>query len=228
MARREPRLYFSFRSPYSWMALHRLRREMPDLEQRVILVPYWDPDEITLAALRAGGADTHYVAMSKAKHLYILQDTRRIAARLGLPMAWPIDVSPWWEVPHLAWLAARRQGDAGRLYTALCQARWERGENICEPDVLRRTADDCGLDGAALARATEDEQVRAEGVRCLAMAYDDDVFGIPYGRVGPHRFWGLDRVDDFRAALMGRTSTEPPVAMAAGHPHDTDTAGGCG
>ena len=30
---RRPRLYFSFRSPYSWLTIHRLRQAVPDLFQ---------------------------------------------------------------------------------------------------------------------------------------------------------------------------------------------------
>jgi 2-hydroxychromene-2-carboxylate isomerase len=224
---RQPRLYFSFRSPYSWMALHRIATARPDYAERILLVPYWDPDPTTAAALLARDAELHYTQMSKAKHLYILQDTKRIAARLGLSMAWPIDIDPWWEVPHLAWLRARRQGDEARLYDALCAARWGRGENICEPDVLRKAADAAGLDGTLLAGAVDDPEIRAEGVDCLVRAYDDDVFGIPYGTVGRNRFWGLDRVDGFLQALEATVETEPdPVPVARSY--DWDTAGGCG
>jgi 2-hydroxychromene-2-carboxylate isomerase len=230
---RQPRLYFSFRSPYSWMALHRIAVARPDYAEQVLLLPYWDPDPTTEAALRARDAELHYVPMSKAKHLYILQDTKRIAARLGLSMAWPIDIDPWWEVPHLAWLRARRQGQGAELYAALCAARWGRGENICDPQVLRKAADAAGLDGTALAAAVDDPQTRAEGVDCLVRAYDDDVFGIPYGRVGRDRFWGLDRVDDFLRALGDTTGDDPgPGPVAASVPvsaaYDRDTAGGCG
>ena len=101
------------------------------------------------------------------------------------------------------------------------------GENICEPDVLRKAADAAGLDGTLLAGAVDDPEIRAEGVDCLVRAYDDDVFGIPYGTVGRNRFWGLDRVDGFLQALEATVETEPdPVPVARSY--DWDTAGGCG
>jgi 2-hydroxychromene-2-carboxylate isomerase len=226
------RLYFSLRSPYSWLSLERLRRALPDIEQRVDFIPYWDPDALTREALQARDADFHYIQMSKAKHLYLLQDTKRLARSLGVTMRWPIDLDPWWEVPHLAWLSARRQGTQQTLFTALTEARWGRAENICDPDVLRAVADGVGLDGAALAGAVHDPVIRADGVECLYRAYHDDVFGIPYFRVGRHRFWGYDRVDDFLqelAAGPGPIEDPPvPVSYPAGQPHDTDTVGGCG
>lgn len=215
---RRPRLYFSLRSPFSWMTVERLRREIPDLFDRFDLKPYWDPDQQTSAALIERGGEYHYVQMSKAKHLYILQDTKRTAARLGLAMAWPIDVDPWWELPHLGWLAAADRAEP--FYDALVDARWRRGEDICTPEVVSAAAIRAGLDPEAILAAPRDPAVRARGVDCLLAAYDDDVFGVPYLRLGRHRFWGLDRVDAFLEAYRARE----PVPAA----YDTDTAGGCG
>ena len=92
---RTPRLYFSFRSPFSWMTVVRLRQALPDAEDRIRFIPYWDPDERSRAALEAAGATLPYVQMSRAKHLYILHDTKRQVDRLGLQMTWPVDVDPW-------------------------------------------------------------------------------------------------------------------------------------
>jgi 2-hydroxychromene-2-carboxylate isomerase len=231
---RRPRLYFSFRSPYSWMAVQRLRRAIPDLFEVAEWYPYWDPDVDTERALRERGAQLPYQPMSKAKHLYVLGDTKRLAGRLGLAMAWPVDHDPWWEVPHLAWLAARRIGAGQRCYDALVTARWQRGEDICERAVLRRVVADAGLPAELLHAAVDHPQVRAEGVDCLFAAYEDDVFGVPYLRLGRQRFWGIDRVEMFLEAYRDGADrmTDPlravPVAAVPAGGYDRDTAGGCG
>lgn len=199
---RKARLYFSFRSPYSWMAVEKLTRALPEVHEELEFIPYWDPDERTEQGLRARDADFHYTAMSKAKHLYILGDTKRMAERLGLSIHWPIDREPCWEVPHLAWLAARRRGQEHSFYRAAVTARWTRGENICDPDVIRRLAQETALDGDELVGAVHSPELRGEGVDCLTHAYFDDVFGVPYLRMGRHRFWGLDRVDHFVEAYL--------------------------
>jgi 2-hydroxychromene-2-carboxylate isomerase len=235
--KRPPCLYFSFRSPFSWMAVEVLRREIPTILDEIELRPFWDPDERTEAALTDQDAGFHYMQMSKAKHLYILQDTKRQAARLGLPMRWPIDVNPWWEIPHLAWLRARRCGLAEPFYDAVVRARWHHGANVCDRDAIRALATEVGADPDLLAGAVDDDEIRAEGVRCLTDAWNDDVFGIPYLRAGRHRFWGLDRVADFlaeyrrlRAETVPATTDEPGPALAVVPvgAYDTDTAGGCG
>ncbi len=235
----KPKLYFSLRSPFSWMALRRLEERFPQAPEVIEYIPYWDPDQQTELALKEQGATFHYTQMSKAKHLYILQDTKRLTQRFGYRMTWPIDIDPWWEVPHLGWLAARRTGQERRLYAALTAARWERGENICERDVLRRVAEEAGLDPEPIVAAVDDPDIRAEGTAALVQAYEDDVFGIPYFKLGRHRFWGLDRLEDFLRALDD--ADLPGVAAGgdelAGIPAevtdrvgalDRDTAGGCG
>lgn len=230
---RAPRLYFSFRSPFSWLTIRQLSKLAPDELDELELIPFWDPDEETSVRLEQRGARFHYQQMSKAKHLYILGDTRRITQRLGVNMCWPVDRDPHWEIPHLAWLQAQRDGQDRVLYQALVEARWGRGEDICDEDALRRLADDAGLDGAALASAHRDEEIRAESVECLVRAYHDDIFGIPYILDGRHRFWGLDRVGWW---LSHRRGTDHPVDLG-GLDHtasddlpliDTDTPGGCG
>lgn len=228
MVRRGPRVHFSFRSPYTWMAITKLRRSIPDLDTRIEFIPYWDPDERTAAGLREAGAEFHYAPMTKAKHLYILHDTKRQAAALGLSMAWPIDDDPWWELPHLGWLLARRLGKAREFYDAVTAARWVHGADVCDENVIRAIGERVGIDGELLVSAPHDDDIRAESVASLVRAYEDDIFGVPYFRVGRHRFWGLDRVDAFAEALR---DSLPDLGEPAGVPvgaYDMDTAGGCG
>jgi 2-hydroxychromene-2-carboxylate isomerase len=239
--KRNPRVFFSFRSPFSWLAIERLRRAAPEVLDRLEWIPFWEPDPHTQRALDEKGAIVHYVPMSKAKHLYILQDTKRLARRLGLEMAWPVDVDPWWELPHLGWLRARRLGRALPFYFAVTAARWQRGEDICDPEVVRAAAAAAGLDGDAVTGAADDPEIRAEGVGCLVEAYEDDIFGVPYFRLGWHRFWGFDRVDGFLAELAEAPGSRPAGAAAAAAAdevpealrskvgaYDTDSPGGCG
>ncbi|MBB5853020.1 2-hydroxychromene-2-carboxylate isomerase [Amycolatopsis umgeniensis] len=194
---RPAKLYFSLRSPYSWLAINRLRDEVPGALEQLVCLPYWDPDTVTGAGLDERGGEFHYVQMSRAKHLYMLMDTKRIAEGQGRKMAWPIDIDPWWELPHLAWLRARREGVEWPFYDALNEARWGRGDNICEPDVVRAAAERAGFDPELAVGAVDDPEIRAEGVDCLYQAYLDDIFGIPYFKWGRHRFWGFDRLDAF-------------------------------
>ena len=194
---RRPRLYFSFRSPYSWLTLRRLRERVPGALTEIDFVPYWDPDERSGKALAERGGEFHYVQMSRAKHLYMLMDTKRIVEGHGLSMAWPVDIDSWWELPHLAWLQARRDGLAWPFYDAVVEARWGRGDDICTPEVIRAAARQAGMDPERAVAAPTDPAIREEADGCLYQAYLDDIFGIPYVKWGRQRFWGLDRLDAF-------------------------------
>ncbi|MEV6304172.1 DsbA family protein [Actinoplanes sp. NPDC051861] len=224
--KRRPRLYFSFRSPYSWLAVRRLREVVPDLSSAFDCMPYWDPDEQTSAGLKARGGEFHYVQMSRAKHLYMLMDTKRLAAAHGITMAWPVDIDSWWELPHLAWLYARTQGREWEFYDAVVAARWGRAEDICTRPVIEAAAVRAGLDPSAA--VLDEPERRAEGVECLYRAYLDDVFGIPYLKWGPHRFWGVDRVEPFLSMWPAPPVPEPAAVAPGRQAYDTDTAGGCG
>jgi 2-hydroxychromene-2-carboxylate isomerase len=237
--KRKPCLYFSLRSPFSWIALRQLEERVPDAPDLIEYVPYFEPDARTAAELTAAGGDFHYVPMSKAKHLYILSDTKRLAAKHGYPMRWPVDVDPWWDLPHLAWLKARRLGLHREFYAAVTEARWERGENICDPATLREIVTTAGLPVEPLLNATDDEEIRAEAVAGLLKIYDEDIFGVPYFMLGRQRFWGLDRLGDFLDAFLPTVAPAIPVevdpmadipqpALAAIGAFDHDTAGGCG
>lgn len=245
-----PRVFFSFRSPFSWMAIERLQRAVPNVHEVMELIPFWEPDAHTGEALAARGAAFHYVSMSKAKHLYILHDVKRLTHAMGLRLAWPVDAAPWWEPSHLGWLQARRLGGGRAFYSAIVSARWERGENISDPAIVKAAAAAAHLDPEIVAGAVDDPEIRAEGAACLAHAYEDDIFGVPFFRLGRERFWGIDRVDAFLHAhgfqsnaqagpyhAVTLPAADPAMDMVDAVPervremigaYDTDSAGGCG
>lgn len=247
--RKAPKIYFSFRSPFSWLGIDQVLERRPEVVEACAWVPYFDPSPETDAALREAGGGFHYVQMSKAKHLYILQDAKRLCDKYGKSMQWPIDRSPLWEVPHLAWLAAEPERRLD-VYRSIVSMRWGSGVDICDPDLLadRLAAD--GLD-RSLALAYTSLAVREQAVAGLVEAYNDDVFGIPYFKSGSRRYWGLERVDWFLAAYddwrttgshrgvipheqagttAGASSADDTDITAAGMEAamDTDSPGGCG
>lgn len=94
----------------------------------------------------------------------------------------------------------RRQGGnaaVGRLYEALGQARHERGEDIADPDVLRRVAGEAGLDAAQVTAALEQEDLDADMERRYASYEEAGALGSPTVWVGDTRpFYGpvMDKV----------------------------------
>jgi 2-hydroxychromene-2-carboxylate isomerase len=226
-----PVFYFSLRSPYSWLALHDLRQTRPDLLAAVQLVPFWEPDADYQAQLSMVGSTFLYHPMSREKHLYILADVRRLAARRGLRPMWPLDRAPRWEVPHLAWIVADMHGHGLAFLERVTLARWQEGADICDPDVIARLGSALGMDPNALSSAHTDAAVREVGLTRLQDCIHTGVFGVPFFTVGREKFWGVDRLRDFMAAATGMPAIDlsdplcsedsPPAAIL-------DHAGGCG
>jgi 2-hydroxychromene-2-carboxylate isomerase len=221
--------YFSFRSPYSWLGYRDLLANHPDVASTLDWRPFWEPEPDLMGQLTDGGESFPYVDMSRAKALYILQDVSRLARQRDLPLRWPVDRRPRWEVAHLAYLAARRLGAGPQFIDATYRARWEQGQNISDPEVVGALGADLGLDPHLLATAADDPPLRTEGLQALRAVARDGVFGVPFFIAGREKFWGVDRMADFVAALD--TPVELPtmdghVALEAAA--DLGHAGGCG
>lgn len=229
--RAHPSFYFSLRSPYSWLALHDLGRMRPDLLATVRLVPFWEPDADYQEQLGADGDAFLYRPMSREKHLYILGDVRRLAARRGLRPTWPVDRSPRWEVPHLAWIVADMHGKGLAFLERATLARWQEGADICDPDVIARLAGALDLDAGALSSAYANAAIREIGLGHLRCCIRAGVFGVPFFTVGREKFWGIDRLEDFLGAV-GIVARSGPAQPPCGDDRPAravfDHAGGCG
>ncbi|MER5493760.1 DsbA family protein [Streptomyces sp. NPDC002454] len=227
-----PRFYFSLRSPYSWLAHHDLLRHHPDVAERVEWRPFWEPDERSRTLLAEAGGDFPYVAMSRAKHLYILQDVRRLVRERGLESTWPVDRDPHWEVPHLAYLAAAALGRGPEFIQLAYRKRWMEGLDICDSDTISAMAKELGVPEGPLVAAVDDPGARRNGVAALLDVHRDGVFGVPFLVHGFDKFWGVDRLGAFAASVRGSTATAP-AAQDVGRPAtspggDQGHAGGCG
>ncbi|MFC0432511.1 2-hydroxychromene-2-carboxylate isomerase [Kutzneria buriramensis] len=231
--RAAPRFYFSLRSPYSWLAYRQLLEHHADVARLLQWKPFWEPDEGSARALAARGGQFPYSAMSKAKHLYVLQDVARLARAAGLSPTWPVDRDPVWEVAHLAYLVARDRGQGPAYIEAVYRARWQQGRDICDPATIGEIGSELGLDGTELAGAWRDERRREQGVGLLLDVCRDGVFGVPFFVHGHSRFWGVDRLTEFAEHLRSRTALadrmpEPVAAVGLDRGGDQGHAGGCG
>ncbi|MFE9635249.1 2-hydroxychromene-2-carboxylate isomerase [Streptomyces sp. NPDC006463] len=201
MARRGPRWYFSFRSPYSWMAYRDLVDRYPDVADQLEWIPFWEPDEPALDELERSNIKLPYVPMSKEKHLYILQDVRRLARARGLEMVWPVDPAPRWEVSHLAYLAAAELGAGPEFIAETYRTRWELGEDISDPAVMGRVGKEVGIDPLVAEGAHADPRIREVGLQALNSLHRDGVFGVPFFIVGFDKYWGVDRLPGFAESV---------------------------
>lgn len=225
-----PVFYFSLRSPYSWLAWHDLATHHPALLASLDLRPFWEPDDDFRAELGAHGETFLYTAMSKEKHLYILTDIKRLAQKRGLPVAWPQDKTPRWEVPHLAYFVAKQAGMGREYIAAITKMRWQAGRDICNPDTVEEVGRALGVAPGAMRNAHLDPPVRVEGLQALRACIEGGVFGVPFFLVGREKFWGIDRLQDFVGRIGRAAPPIPAVVPATEAPNRAlhDHAGGCG
>jgi 2-hydroxychromene-2-carboxylate isomerase len=219
-----PRFYFNLRSPYSWLAQNDLLEQYPDVARAVQWRPFWEPDERSERLLDAAGGKFLYTPMSREKHFYILQDVRRLATDRGLPVSWPIDRSPRWEVAHLPYFLAKRAGVGQEYVAAVSMARWQLGRDISDPAVICELGAELGLDRRQLLESAEDTSLRQQGGEALLALQHDGVFGVPFFVVGRDKFWGVDRLPGFVAKVRDTLAAHQPVTAT----FDDGHAGGCG
>lgn len=235
---RAPRCYFSFRSPYSWLAWHDLTTSHRTIAAQLEWLPFWEPDEQSERLLIRQEGRFIYTPMSKEKHLYVLQDVKRLAQRRGLSMVWPVDQDPCWEIAHLAYFVAEDAGRGMAFIERVYRARWQEGRNICDRATIAQLADEVGVPGETASGAYERDDIRQRGVEALLKIERDSVFGVPFFINRSQKFWGVDRLDDFIRSLQGdaRAAHDSDDKIAAVHAvpavdvrtTDHGHAGGCG
>ncbi|MEU9102542.1 DsbA family protein [Streptomyces sp. NPDC048361] len=228
-----PRFYFNLRSPYSWLAHREVLSNHKELVDQLEWLPFFEPDEESTRELAERGGAFPYSEMSREKNRYVLQDVGRLTKARGITVTWPVDRAPVWEVPHLGYLVAQEHGLAHEYITAVYEARFGAGLDICDRRTIADIGGRLGIDRDLIADASDDADLRAEGVRILMDVCKDGVFGVPFFVHGYTRFWGLDRLDDFVSHLAAKKApalalVEPSGAVGLGRSVEDAHAGGCG
>jgi 2-hydroxychromene-2-carboxylate isomerase len=176
------RFYFSFRSPYAWLAFHRLHRAMPEFGLEIDYVPLIPP---------RGFLDD----MNPRKRRYIAEDVGRIARAYGFTLTWPEPFDTDWLKPHAAFLFAADGGRAGQFGAAIFRERFCAGRDVGAEPVLRSVAAECGLDADGAAAAGDSRPLRSRVVAGMRAVQSDGVFGVPYFVYRGHAYWGNDRLE---------------------------------
>lgn len=194
------RFYFSFRSPYSWLAFLRIGPALAKLPVTLDRIPVFPPPNFP-----------NDPAVVPNKVAYITKDVGRIAKAYGVPYEIPAKLDCDWVRPHAAFVRAKDEGAGDAFGRALYAARWERGLDVGENVVMADAARAVGLDADAILAAAGDEAFHKrvwEGM--IQAAGEDGIFGVPYFVYRGERFWGNDRIEWLVRAI--RESHEIPVA----------------
>jgi 2-hydroxychromene-2-carboxylate isomerase len=191
------RFYFSFRSPYAWLAAERLQPELSDLGVAIERLPIYPTP----------GLFPNDPASLPDKLAYVVQDVRRLARERGLPLRFPPAEDPDWSLPHAAFLGAPDPEAGHRLMLALFRKRFGDGLDLGQDAVIADAARAAGLDPDAIVSAAHSEALRETAAAGWGRAaLRDHIFGVPSFVYAGKLYWGQDRMHFLRAAVARKSS----------------------
>ncbi|TDJ36578.1 MAG: hypothetical protein E2O54_16805 [Gammaproteobacteria bacterium] len=198
MSSPEVRFYFSFRSPYSWLAFERWDSVLGSFPIRRELIPiYPQLDKFP-----------NDPAAVPEKVKYIVQDLLRLTQAYGLSLAPPISLDTDWANVHAAFVAADQEGQGESFARALYRARWCEQKDVGLDDVIFEAAERAGLAGDEIVKGAHDESKRTQVIENMERGREQDgIFGVPTFIFNGQMFWGQDRMEFLAEAV--RESLRP-------------------
>ena len=189
--------WFDFGSPASYLAWTQMSKLSSETSAECLYQPM-----LLGAVFQATG--NHSPATIASKGRYIFDDFSRFAKRYGVPL----QQNPFFPVNTLlvmrgAMAMQMHQPQQFLSYgQAVFEALWVHGQNMADPQVVAATVASIGLDPQQFATLCSDALVK-EGLKAQTQkAVDKGVFGAPTFFVGEQMFWGQDRLDFVKEALL--------------------------
>ena len=177
-------VFFSYRSPYSYLAAPRAFA-LPGVRYRGVIP----------MAMRGQ-------AVPRAKQLHTLRDAKREAVRLGMPFGRIHD--PLGEGAWRCLLVGEHAVDAGRardFVLTASRAIWAEAVDVSRDRGLRAVCERAGLEWSACRAALDDPALRARVEANTEALAALGHWGVPVFVVGEETFWGQDRIEDVEAEL---------------------------
>lgn len=174
-------LFFSYRSPYSYLALPRALRIAESFGLELRLRP-------VLPMVMRG------LAVPPDKLRYIVLDANRCARRAGIPFGLIGDpVGKAAERCIALTFFAEREGRACEFALKAATAIWSRGRDLAMDRPLRRVVEAAGLDWQKAREALENDDWRKQAEANRAAMTAMGLWGVPSWRIGEVALWGQDR-----------------------------------
>lgn len=181
--------FFSFRSPYSYLAGPRVFALADDYGVEVRF------RGVIPMAMRGQ-------SVPRAKQLHTLRDTKREAVRLGMPFG-PVH-DPIGEGALRCLLVSEHAIDVGAERAFVLEASraiWSRAADVSRDRPLRAVCEAAGLEWAACAAALGDPAIRARVDANTAALAELGHWGVPVLAHGDELYWGQDRIEDLEDEL---------------------------
>lgn len=176
--------YFSFRSPYAWLAFYRLSKIAPTLPVAIEYIPLFPPKPVTGDSMG-----------NPNKSAYVTEDINRFANAYGLELHWPKPFDTDWKRPHASFLYALDQGCALEFGLAAFKARFSEGKDIGQDDTLAKVAKQCGLQPDDIIQSADNSFFQRRVMKGAIRGQRDGIFGVPFFIYRGSHYWGNDRLE---------------------------------
>ena len=187
------RYYFSFRSPYAWIATERVESEVLPLNVTVEPVPIFPTPE----------QFPNDPSNVRSKVAFLVQDVRRLARDYNLSVQFPRVQDCDWSLSHAAALAAIRRGRWLPLVLALFRQRFVEGSDLGDDSVIALAAETSGADPSQVLSDAHSRELREEVRQGWQRAGEQDgVFGVPSFVYSGKLYWGQDRMHHLKNAVL--------------------------
>jgi 2-hydroxychromene-2-carboxylate isomerase len=175
--------FLSFRSPYTYLAVPRVRRLAQHYGAKLRL-------RFVLPMVMRG------LPVPASKRLYILFDTKRESERLGMPFGTVVDPVGKGAERGLAVLHHAIQAGKGEAFVeSFLRGVFAEGIDAASDAGLNKLATRAGLDRDLVARALQDESWRKVAEANREELFALGLWGVPSFRVNQNRpHWGQDRL----------------------------------
>jgi 2-hydroxychromene-2-carboxylate isomerase len=197
MSERVVEYFFDVGSPTSYLAW----RQLPKIAAETGAAIVWRP-MLLGGVFKATGNRSPVEVPAKGR--WMNADIERWAKHYGVPFRF----NPHFPINTLTLmrgatgLQMRKPGDLERYLDVVQRAMWEEPKNLGDPQVLAATLAAAGFDGAEFAALVGDPEVKARLIATTDEAVARGIFGAPTFFVGAAMFFGQDRLDFVREALL--------------------------
>ncbi|CAG9176323.1 2-hydroxychromene-2-carboxylate isomerase [Cupriavidus laharis] len=191
--------YFSPQSPYVYLGHERFAAITANHGAQVNLKP------CDLGKVFSVSGGLPLAQRPPQRQAYRLVELARWSEFLGKPLNvqptyFPVSGDPASKL-IIATQLAHGTARAMELLGAIGTALWAQQRNIADAATLAQLADEAGLDGASLLKASEGQAVQAAYAQNTQDAISAGVFGAPWYVYDGQPYWGQDRLDFLDRAL---------------------------
>ena len=189
--------YFDFGSPAAYLAYTQLPKLNAATGAQAQLMPM-----LLGGVFQATGNASPATVPAKGRYVFV--DFKRFANSYGVPLNtnphFPIITTTLMRMA--TGLQMQNDPQLTKFLDTVFKAIWVDAQNMNEPAVVAQVLTQAGLDAAALLALANAQTTKDQLKSVTVRAVERGVFGAPTFFVGDDMFWGQDRIEQVKAALL--------------------------